>query len=176
MISWGISGNSHDAALAVFTHPLKLEYASHSERYTGKKNDENLCLVIVEEALQWGTPDEIVWYERPYIKSLRQLKAGQGFKFRENNIRNYLSHYGLCAPISYVDHHHAHAAAGYYTSPFREATVLCIDSIGEFDTISIWAAQGEKIQRIYSQGYPHSLGLWYSAITQRIGLKPQEDE
>ena len=182
MITWGISGNSHDAALAVFNHQpwnlnsMELLFASHSERYSGVKNDPHLNQELINDAKKYGEPDEIIWYERPYIKSLRQLKAGQGFKFRENNIRNYLSSYGLCAPISYVDHHHAHAAAGYYTSPFREATVLCIDSIGEFDTISIWDAQGKKIQRIYSQGYPNSLGLWYSAITQRIGLKPQEDE
>ena len=24
--------------------------------------------------------------------------------------------------------------------------------------------------------YPHSIGIWYSAMTQRIGLKPQEHE
>lgn len=182
MITWGISSNSHDAALAVFNHQpwnlnsMELLFASHSERYSGVKNDPHLNQELINDAKKYGEPDEIIWYERPYIKSLRQLKAGQGFKFRENNIRNYLSRYGLRATTSYVDHHHAHAAAGYYTSPFREATVLCIDSIGEFDTISVWNAQGKKIQRIYSQGYPHSLGLWYSAITQRIGLKPQEDE
>jgi len=180
MITWGISANSHDAALAVFRHDLdcnlKLEFASHSERYSRIKNDRDLNKELVDAARAWGEPDEIVWYERPFKKSLRQLKAGQGFRFKENNVRNYLNSYGVFAPVVSVDHHHAHAAAGYYTSPFSEATVVCIDSIGEFDTLSIWSAQGEKIQRIHSQGYPHSVGLWYSAMTQRIGLKPQEDE
>jgi carbamoyltransferase len=182
MITWGISANSHDAALAVFKHQpwhndgIELLFASHSERYSGIKNDPHLNRKLIEEAKQYGDPDEIIWYERPYIKSLRQIRAGQGFKFKENNIRNYLNSHGVLAPVFTVDHHHAHAAAGYYTSPFTEATVVCIDSIGEFDTLSIWSAQGKKLQRIHSQGYPHSVGLWYSAMTQRIGLKPQEDE
>ena len=75
-----------------------------------------------------------------------------------------------------MDHHRAHCAGGFYTSGFTDATVVCIDSIGEFETLSIWNAEGTKLKRVYSQGYPHSVGLWYSAMTQRIALKPQEDE
>jgi carbamoyltransferase len=185
MIVWGISANSHDAALAVFDkkvnssdgYPLRLLYASHSERYSGKKNDAHLSSEIIRDAKKYGEPDEIIWYERPFIKTLRQFRAGQGFNFRENNVRNYLAHYGITAPVRYVDHHLSHAAAGFYTSNFREATVLCIDSIGEFDTFTVWDASKEKgLKRKFAQRYPHSLGLWYSAMTQRIGLKPQEDE
>ena len=175
MISWGISANSHDAALAVFSKD-GLEFASHTERFSGIKNDPHLNKEIINYARQWGEPDEIIWYERPFRKTLRQLRAGQGFNFRENNIKKYLQSYGIHVPVRFVSHHHSHAAAGYYTSPFREATVVCIDSIGEFDTLTVWEATGTKLKKIYSQRYPHSVGLWYSAMTQRIGLKPNEDE
>ena len=177
MITWGISANSHDAALAVFSDD-GLEFASHSERFSGVKNDAHLNDKLIEYAKKWGEPDEVIWYERPFVKTLRQLRAGQGFKyFGKNNISKYLGSYGISAPIRYTDHHLAHAAAGYYTGPFTEASVVVIDSIGEFDTLTIWNASEEKgLQRIYSQSYPHSIGLWYSAFTQRIGLKPQEDE
>ena len=177
MITWGISANSHDAALAVFKDK-ELVFASHSERYSGLKNDAHLNDKLISEAKQWGEPDEIIWYERPFVKTLRQLRAGQGFKYLgKNNIRNYLRSYGIRAPIRYTDHHLAHAAAGYYTSPFTDASIVVVDSIGEFDTLTIWNADQEKgLRRIYSQQYPHSIGLWYSAFTQRIGLKPQEDE
>ena len=175
MISWGISANSHDAALAVFSKD-GLEFASHTERFSGIKNDPHLNKEIINYARQWGEPDEIIWYERPFRKTLRQLRAGQGFNFRENNIKKYLQCYGTHVPVRFVSHHHSHAAAGYYTSPFREATVVCIDSIGEFDTLTVWEATGTKLKKIYSQRYPHSVGLWYSAMTQRIGLKPNEDE
>jgi len=177
MITWGISANSHDAALAVFKD-RELVFASHSERYSGVKNDAHLNDKLISEAKQWGEPDEIIWYERPLVKTLRQLRAGQGFKYLgKNNISRYLRQYGISAPIRYTNHHLAHAAAGYYTSPFTAASIIVIDSIGEFETLSIWNADQKKgLRRIYSQQYPHSIGLWYSAFTQRIGLKPQEDE
>jgi carbamoyltransferase len=175
MITWGISANSHDAALAVFSKD-GLEFASHSERFSGIKNDPNLNRELIDYAKKWGQPDEIIWYERPLVKTLRQFRAGQGIRFDENNIRKYLRSYGIHAPIKYTSHHHSHASAGYYTSPFREATVVCIDSIGEFETLTVWRGRGTKLKKIYSKGYPHSVGLWYSALTQRVGLKPNEDE
>ena len=175
MITWGISANSHDAALAVFTDE-GLEFASHSERFSGIKNDPDLNKELIDYAKKWGQPDELIWYERPLVKTLRQFRAGQGIRLRENNIRNYLRSYGLHAPIKYTSHHLSHAAAGYYTSPFNKATVVCIDSIGEFDTLTVWNGSGNKLKKIYSQKFPHSIGLWYSAMTQRIGLKANEDE
>lgn len=185
MIVWGISANSHDAAIAVFDkkvnssdgRPLRLLFASQSERFSGLKNDPHLnCELINYAKEKYGQPSEIVWYERPLLKSFRQLKAGQGFRFKENDIRNYLAGYGLTAPISYVGHHLSHAAAGFYTSGFTKACIVSLDSIGEFDTFTIWVAEGTTIKKVFSQKYPHSVGLWYSAITQRVGLKPQEDE
>ena len=175
MITWGISANSHDAALAVFTND-GLEFASHSERFSGVKNDAHLNTALIDYAKQYGEPDEVIWYERPFRKTLRQIRAGQGLRLAENNVNRYLRQYGISAPIRYTDHHLAHAAAGFYTSPFREATVVVIDSIGEFQTLTIWNGADNGLKRIYSQSYPHSVGLWYSAFTQRLGLKPQEDE
>jgi len=175
MIEWGISANSHDAALAVFTDD-GLEFASHSERFSGVKNDAHLNSGLIDYAKRWGEPDRVFWYERPLVKTWRQFRAGQGINLRENNIKRYLKKYGINCPITYIDHHLSHAAAGYYTSNFDNATVICIDSIGEFDTLTMWHGKGNTLEKKYSQTYPHSVGLWYSAMTQRIGLKPQEDE
>ena len=184
MITWGISGNSHDASLAVFRHQpwnkdscLEILFASHSERYSGKKNDAHLNSALINDALNYGEPEEVIWYENPYKKTLRQIYARQGYKtFKKNRIRTYLRNFNIRCPVRFVDHHRAHCAGGFYTSGFTDATVVCIDSIGEFETLSIWNAEGTKLKRVYSQGYPHSVGLWYSAMTQRIALKPQEDE
>ena len=175
MSTWGISANSHDAALAVFNYG-KLVFASHSERFSGKKNDRDLCEELVNYANQWGQPDQIYWYENPYKKTARQLIAGQGWKWADNNIKNYLKKFHIAASITYVGHHHSHASAGYYTSGFDNACILVIDAIGEFETMTIWKATGNKLKKLWSQQYPHSIGLFYSAMTQRIGLKPNEDE
>jgi carbamoyltransferase len=173
MITWGISANSHDAALAVFVDN-QLEFASHSERFSRIKNDPDLNSKLIEYAYHFGNPNQIIWYEKPWLKSLRQIKAGQGLV--NNNIKKYLKQYDLNVVIKTVYHHHSHAAAGYYTSGFDKAVIVVIDAIGEFDTITFWIGEGNKLKKIYSQQYPHSVGLWYSAMTQRIGLKPNEEE
>jgi len=176
MITWGISANSHDAALAVFCDE-KLAFASQSERFSGVKNDPHLDYSMIAYAEQrWGKPGRIYWYENPLKKSIRQLFAGQIENIKENNIKRYLSTYNINAPIRYTDHHRSHAAAGYFTSPFDRACVLVIDAIGEFETLTIWKADGLELKKVYSQRYPNSIGLWYSAMTQRVGLKPNEEE
>jgi carbamoyltransferase len=184
MITWGISANSHDAALAVFSND-GVEFASHSERFSRVKNDADLHRNwgqfesgLVDYAVDhWGEPDKVVWYEQPWKKILRQLWAGQGWLSQENNIKQYLGRYGISnVPIHYVDHHISHAALGFYTSDFEDATVIVLDSIGEFKTLTVWNADSNGLDCIYTQRYPHSVGLWYSAMTQRLGLKPQEDE
>ena len=89
--------------------------------------------------------------------------------------KKYLENWGIDAPIKWGKHHESHAAAGYYTSPFGSSAILVIDAIGEFDTTSIWLGS-DRLQKLYSEKYPRSLGLFYSAITHRVGLKPNEDE
>jgi carbamoyltransferase len=78
-------------------------------------------------------------------------------------------------------HHLSHAAAQFQTSPYDEATVVVIDAIGEFDTASIWHAHYDangfaRYKKLWSQTYPDSIGLFYTAMTQRVGLKPLDEE
>ncbi len=174
MIIWGISANSHNASLAVFEDG-NLLFASDSERFSKIKNDPDLNADLVDYAwMTGGRPDLVCWYEKPWLKTLRQIFAGQGLQ--DNNIKNYLAKYEITAPIKTFKHHHTHAAAAYFTSPFESACVVVIDSIGEFETLTIWLAEGKKLKKIYSSVYPDSLGLFYSAMTQRCGLKPNEEE
>jgi len=173
MITWGISAASHNAALAVF-RDNQLVFASESERFSGVKNDPDLNQKLVDHARTFGEPDLVCWYEKPWRKTLRQLTAGQGW--HNNNVKRYLKQYNITAPVRTVDHHHSHAAAGYFTSEFDNACVLVIDAIGEFETMTQWEAVGNKLTKQRSAEYPNSLGLWYSAMTQRIGLKPNEEE
>lgn len=64
MITWGISANSHDAALAVFDND-QLLFASHSERFSGIKNDPDLDPRLVTYAKRLaGEPDLVCWYEK----------------------------------------------------------------------------------------------------------------
>jgi len=173
----GINCLNHDAAISVIEDG-KILFAAHSERYSRIKNDMYLNDKIISEALSYGEPDKIAYYERPWVKKTRQLYAGQ-FKevFSLDNLPcRYLRPWFKDYKIHYVDHHLSHAAAGYYTSPYDEAMILVIDGIGEWDVVTIWYAKGEDIHKIHSIKYPHSLGLFYSAATQNIGLRPCEEE
>ena len=162
-----MSKNGHDWAIAIFKDKKYLRTIS------GKGRKHTLKAIVEAEA--YGEPDLVVWYENPYLKSIRQFLAGQPKPFKRNNIRKYLKDLNINCKWTYVGHHESHAAA-FYKSGFEDATIVVLDSIGEFDCTSIWKAENGKLKKLKSTKYPHSIGLFYSAMTHRIGLKPQEDE
>jgi len=183
----GISAGFHDAGVAGIQDG-KIVFAGHSERYSKIKHDARLNEKIIEDCLSYlGKPDLITYYERPWLKKTRQLYAGQwqdvfdGWSVRKlvddvdpiSQLKNI--------PIKTYGHHKSHAAAGFQTSPFDNATVVVVDAIGEWDTMSIWSAEYDrnghaKYKKLWSQKYPHSIGLMYSAFTKEVGLRPLDEE
>ena len=151
MIYWGMVGNSHDASLAVFNDG-ELKWAALAKDFSGVANDPHFSWTMLSVARElYGEPDRIAWYEKPFLKSLRQLGAGQGWLFGENNIKKYLKQWDIKCPIDYVKHHHSHAAYGYYTSGFKDASIICIDSIGEYETLTMWQGKGDQLKKVSSQ-------------------------
>jgi len=158
----GVSEGFHDAGICLLRND-QIHFASHSERHSRKKGDKWIHPTQLPTS-KINKPDIVAYYEKPFRKNLRRIYAGQKW---QKPRRKYDVYFG---------HHECHAAAGYYTSPFDECNVLVIDAIGEWDTMSIWKCKNDSMKKIMTWKYPHSLGLLYSAITQRIGLKPNEDE
>ena len=158
-------------------------FAGHSERYSKIKNDPNFCQGLLDDILPYG-PDIVAYYESPWNKQLRRLYSGEGIEWNKLTVNKILKQQlgGWIEPerVYSFNHHLSHAAAGFQTSPYERATVVVIDAIGEFDTISIWGAEyingKAKYKKLWGQKYPHSIGLFYSAVTQYVGLKPMEDE
>ena len=180
----GLSCGFHDAAATLVDYDGNILFAGHSERYSKNKHDKNLCVDLLKDITSYQSDElEIHYYERPWLKALRELRAGQP-----------ISHYTVTNAIGkeFIDfldrpkvhtynHHLSHAAAGFQTSPFNDATVVIVDAIGEFDTITIWDARYDKYghaqyKKLYSKKYPNSIGLFYSAMTQRVGLRPLDEE
>jgi len=186
----GISSGFHDAALSVIDSNGNILFAGHSERYNKEKHTKHLCYNIVEDALSYTTSNdiEIHYYERPWMKFLRQVRSGENpvlsNLFVKEIIGRGLLHklqHGCGGKVHTHNHHLSHAAAGFQTSPYDDATVVVIDAIGEFDTISIWNAWYDKngvakYKRLWGQRYPDSIGLFYSAMTERVGLRPLDEE
>ena len=180
----GISAGFHDAGVTLIRDG-EILFAGHSERYSKIKHDSWLNKEILQDCFYTrGIPDRIAYYERPWIKCTRQLYAGQYHDvFHNPSIKEQLTNICLwdnIPKIEYHGHHLSHAAAGFQTSPYDRATVVVIDAIGEWDTASIWSAEYVNSKAVYkklwSQKYPHSLGLFYSAMTKRAGLKPLDEE
>lgn len=177
MISWGITAQNHDASIAVIRDG-EILFASQSERYSGLKQDKDLNQSMINEAMQYGKPDVVLYYENPWKKKLRQLLS-LDFKYVFNlNCfpKRYLKKYNIKCDIQYVDHHLSHALSGYNTCDFDNALIVVIDSVGEFKTISILKAENNKIEELESVCFPSSLGLFYSAFTKRCGLQPNQEE
>jgi carbamoyltransferase len=180
----GISAGFHDAGAAVVDGSTgDILFAAHSERYSKQKNDADLCQGIAEDALAHGPIGTIAYYETPWLKQLRQLYSGQGIEWDKLSTKKIITDQlgiKISVPVRTYQHHLSHAAAGFQTSPFDRATVVVIDAIGEWDTITIWAAEyvdgRARYNKLWGQKYPHSLGLFYSAMTQRAGLKPLDEE
>ena len=197
----GISAGFHDAAVSLINHKGDILFAGHSERYSKQKNDAHLNPLLLAEIEKYNI-DKIAFYERPWLKQLRRLRSGETIQWNRLTVEQCLrqelgnteSHFhnpailddvfmtlNLRPRIYSFDHHKSHAAAGFQTSSFDRATVVVIDAIGEFDTITIWGAEYDKTGRarykkLWGQKYPHSIGLFYSAMTKHVGLKPMDEE
>ena len=181
----GVSSGYHDAAVTVINSQGEIAYAGHAERYSKRKNDANLNVDMLFEAARGRPIDHIAYYETPWRKQTRRWYAGQAIEWNRITTRQVLREqlygYFSSVPVSTYQHHLSHAAAGFQTSPFDRATVVVIDAIGEWDTITIWAAEYNKkgqagYRRLWRQQYPNSIGLFYSAVTERIGLRPLDEE
>jgi carbamoyltransferase len=174
MIIWGINDSSHDAALSVISDS-KILFASHSERYNKVKNTYEICPEIVNEALRYGEPDSIAYFENRTKKRIRKLIYGGINGKYENDYRKINKHLKSIKETKF-SHHYSHAAAGYFTSKYDHATIVVIDAIGEFETATIWVASKSKITKLHSLRYPVSFGLFYSAFTKLVGLVPGTEE
>ena len=181
----GISAGYHDAAVTVINSTGDIVYAGHAERYSRRKNDANIHRDMLFEAARGRPIDHIAYYETPWRKQTRQLYSGQGIEWNRVTtrqvLREQLGGYFDDVPVTTYTHHLSHAAAGFQTSPYTKATVVVIDAIGEWDTASIWAAEYDgqgraQYRRLWRQRYPRSIGLFYSAITERLGLRPLDEE
>ena len=183
----GISAGFHDAAATVLSDDGNILFASHSERYSKQKSDANFCNPLIRELENYNPIGTVAYYERPLVKQLRQLYAGQGFDWTKLSTKKLVHDqigYAKWQDIKHYrsyNHHLSHAAAGFQTSVFDRATVVVIDAIGEFETISIWGAEydtkGRAVYRkLWQQNYPHSIGLFYTGVTSRVGLRPLDEE
>jgi len=109
----------------------------------------------------YSVPDYLMhFYGRPSVDYMYQEVVGDFGKNR----------------VYFVVHHRAHAANGFFLSPFSSAAILTADAQGEFESTTFCHGQGNKINLIKGINYPHSLGALYSTFTEFLGFKANSDE
>ena len=193
MIKLGISAFYHDSAVALSIDG-RIVLAAEEERFTGVKHDSSFpknsfIWVLRQSRLQINDINEIHWYENPQtkddrVKTIFNKRPIKTFflrrrynKDRKNNSPEaLLRNMGYIGKIIYHDHHYSHAAFSYFTSPYRDAAILTIDGVGEWETTTISRGKGNNIEKLISIDFPNSLGMLYSTITSFLGFKPNEGE
>ncbi len=199
----GISAFYHDSAAALLTDG-KIIAAAQEERFTRKKHDPsypyNSIKYVLEEAnLELNQIDQIVFYEKPFLKFERLLEtylafAPKGFttflmsipvwlreklfqkKFIFEQLKRNDKRFNNIEKISFSEHHFSHASSAFYPSPFNEAVILTLDGVGEWATSTLAIGKDNKISMIKEIYFPHSLGLLYSAFTYYTGFKVNSGE
>jgi carbamoyltransferase len=186
----GISCFFHDAACCLLKDGVLIA-AAEEERFSRMKHDAGIPKGAFNYCLEEGrlTIDEIdcvAYYEEPAKKLARQiwmmlpgLPSEKKVLTRldprrsDREIREVLGYDG---PIEYVGHHQAHAASTFYYSGFKEAAILTVDGVGEWDTTSFGRGRGDDLEILETVEFPHSIGLLYSTITGYLGFEVNEGE
>ena len=199
----GISAFYHDSAAALLIDG-KIIAAAQEERFTRKKHDPsypyNSIKYVLEEAnLKLNEIDQIVFYEKPFLKFERLLEtylafAPKGFanflmampiwlreklfqkKFIFDQLKRNDQKFDDINKISFSEHHFSHAASAFYPSSFNEAVILTLDGVGEWATSTLAIGKKNKISIIKEIHFPHSIGLLYSAFTYYTGFKVNSGE
>jgi carbamoyltransferase len=189
----GISAYYHDSAACLFKNG-QLIYACEEEKFTGIKHDSSFPIhsinyIFKRYKLSKEDIHTVCYYENPNLKMERVKKniknqwiknpiysiasLYNAFKIKRR-LKGELSNYSN--NVFYSEHHKSHLYYSFYTSNFQNSICLSIDGVGETDTISLGLADNKGIDYISLSEYPHSLGLFYSAMTSFLGFKPNEGE
>lgn len=192
----GISAFYHDSAACLLDDGV-LRAAAQEERFTRKRHDPDFPKKSIEfclksAGLQLSDIDLVAYYEKPFLKFERILEkliteAPLSYPLAIKALPVWLKdklwlkktiarELNSDVPILFCGHHESHAASAYFPSPFSEAAVLTVDGVGEWSTTSWGIGRGNRLELKSEIHFPHSLGLFYSALTQYLGFRVNSAE
>lgn len=193
MIQIGISCYYHDSSVCLIKDG-KVVLAVEEERFSGIKHDssfpeKSIKWIIEESRFSFEDIEEVCFYEKPLVKTnrvvtncLNNFQIVDAFKFGVKGIKQYFNLVKKLkwmfpkAQIKFTSHHDSHIGYSYLTSPYKEAAILSIDGVGEWDTTVLAHGKGNVWETLEVTKFPHSLGMLYSTFTAFLGFKPNEGE
>jgi carbamoyltransferase len=193
----GLSAFHRNSAAALVVDG-KVVHAIEEERFTRMVGDPKfpvraIQFCLSESGCSIDDIDQLVFYQKPLRRFERTLASHVGSfpSSAKNFAKDMFLWLGdrlwlkgriaseIGAPldrIAFSSHHQSHAAAAFLPSPFEEAAVLVVDGAGEWAVTTLWRGSKDGLEPIGQIDFPHSLALFYSAITQYLGFEPEKDE
>lgn len=199
----GISAFYHDSAAAL-TVDGSIIAAAQEERFTRHKHTSEFPLMSInycleEAGFELDELDAVVFYDKPLLKFERLLQTYYSFApkglvsflkaipvwLNEKLFLKKLIYDGLkevgnydkkILNLLFTEHHLSHSASAFFPSKYEKAAILTIDGVGEWCTASIGLGQKGKITILKEMGFPHSVGLLYSAFAYYLGFKVNSGE
>jgi len=201
MIILGINAYHADSSAAIFVDG-KMVAATEEERFRRVKHwagfpSEAIQFCLREAGIELDQVDYIAIGRDPKAKYWKKVKFALmhpyiGFGTVKNRLENAnkitsleiefknmfpeVNTESLKKKLYHVEHHRAHLASAMYASPFDEAALLSIDGSGDFTTTMMGIGKNNDIHVLNSIDFPHSVGIFYSAITQYLGFPHYGDE
>jgi len=193
----GLSCYTHDAAAVLFEDG-RLVAAAAEERFSRLKGDPSFPRQAIRFCLSQAsaTPpvlDYVAFFERPVPRLHRALRSALslaprgGRLFRREMATGVLDRLSVRQRIQdalkiparrviFVEHQAAHAASAFFCSPFDEAAVLSLDTLGEWATAASGVGRTTRLTLDRELRFPDSLGLLYLAFARYIGLAGADAE
>jgi len=192
----GINAYHGDSSACIFQQN-ELIAAAEEERFTRLKHHAGLPINSIKYCLEYSKLsidqiDEIAINRNPkkrlFSKILFSAKKIIKFNFLNERLKNLKkindikkkieNAFGkkINTNISFIDHHEAHIASAVFFSKFNECNFISVDGFGDFASTVVGKFNNNKIIKNYEVLFPHSLGLFYTAITQFLGFKNYGDE
>jgi carbamoyltransferase len=107
---------------------------------------------------------------------LDRLKNAKEWSSIEENFAKVFPGETLNAEIHHIEHHFAHLSSAFHVSPYDEAVIVSVDGFGDFASAAWGIGKGSEISIDNKVYYPHSLGIFYQAMTQYLGFPHYGDE
>ena len=198
----GLSAYYHDSAACLVVDG-KLVAAAQEERFSRIRHDsgfpgKSIAFCLEFEGISLSDIDYIVFYDKPLKKFNRLIStyidnAPYGYELYAASLPSWLNGklfqnevlveqfsdvFGVDIKdrLLFSEHHLSHAGSAFYPSPFNQAAILTIDGVGEWATTTLARGEGSRIKMLKEIAYPHSLGLFYAALTYFLGFKVNSGE
>jgi len=110
-----------------------------------------------------------IWNRLTNAKKVSSVKGelAKIFELPESEIK---------AEVHNIEHHRSHIASSFFASRFDKSAILSIDGFGDFTSTMTAIGKGNKFDVLDEVNYPHSLGVFYSTVTQFLGFPNYGDE